>query len=64
MQAQETLETFKQHSGLNIGDVPLTSEVVSNLDWRDSVHILGVTFFKEWTMEQDYLHNLPLASKK
>lgn len=72
--AFDSLHLFEQYSGLalnlsktvglNIGEIQLRSSLASNLQWRDSLSILGIHFSKDTTAEFDLEYNFSPNLKK
>lgn len=74
LQSLKTIESFRTYSGLalnlsktfglNIGDIRLESEVAREIKWRDSLHILGITFFKCPSGGRDFEYNFAPSLNK
>lgn len=72
--ALKSIDSFKEYSGLslnlsktyglNIGDMELNSSVALSLEWRDSIHILGIHFSKVSSETFDFEHNFSPCLKK
>lgn len=74
LNALSTIDRFRQYSGLslnlsktfgmNIGDIKLESDLVKEIEWRESLHILGITFSKDSSEKQNFDNNFSPALAK
>lgn len=74
LRALDTVENFRTYSGLslnlsktfglNLGEVKLTSDLARGIEWRDSLHILGITFSKNTSEKKDYDLNFAPCLRK
>lgn len=70
----QIIESFTKYSGLslnlsktfglNLGDIPLHSDLAMEIEWSDSLHILGINFSKATSEKLEYNLNFSPCLKK